>query len=224
MTTWGQRLGWWLGWGVLALALLSYWHSAPHPDSTPVEVPNAVEVPQPGVSIVQAALPPPPSMGSTDSGPTLARLAQGQGPQIEMAWPQSSVQRQALWAYFQQCWGVQLAVLDAQGLQLAGGQSPMQDPSPQLRLIRGPLLPVEQAELSSLAQRGQVVRVFPSRFDQQLLQGLYQQQPQTYQIAQRIQAHYQLEGDQLWLTQIRYDQQPVADRILLASGCDMTQG
>ncbi len=162
-------------------------------------------------------------------GRTLLRLLEyGSGPTIELAWPDAAGHRESLFALLAQCFGMQVALMDAAGhLYVAKGQ-PNTPWNPNLdrfsSFIRQPTGQLSRQERQA-AERirahhgGQIsaspVRVFPRTVDARLLGGLRRLVGDSYTTAQAIRARYRLSGRRLVVDQIVADGRTIQGRLAL---------
>jgi len=156
-------------------------------------------------------------------------LEHGSGPEIEIAWPVSAIQRRALYRLFEACYGMEIAVIDSGGrlynhtgeagrpwrLNMDRYSGFVRQPSGRLtldekdgiariRAFHGDLRPAEN------------VRLFPRRLDALLLGGLKALVGESYASAATIRAHYRRDGDMVLVEGIRLDDQPILGRIDLS--------
>lgn len=216
---------------------------------TPVLEPSAVAEVAPAVVPLRPrpaeTSPPPPSARPTPpaqvvvgdgaaetKGRVLLRvLEHGKGPSIEIAWPQQTAQRAALYERFRTCFGMRAALMDDQGRLfnsdgVAGTEWPYNADlySGFVRQASGVLVSQEQRLVSSIRKHhglkasGVVVRLFPRRVDARLLGGLQSLLGQDYASAQVLQAEYGLENNAVEVRSIRVDGQPMAGIITLGTG------
>lgn len=167
----------------------------------------------------------------TEGRSLLRLLEHGTGPAIEIAWPQSSLDRYKLYQRLIQCEGMKLAVIgsDKQIFQLDGtaGQSWNFNGdkfSGFLRSPEGMAVAAETATFSAIAVRHrltdwQPVRVFPRRVDAILLGGLKQLIGDQYRTARTIHAAYKLANGTLSLSAVTVDGSPVEGSITLSTTC-----
>lgn len=170
-----------------------------------------------------------PGAKAAATGRVLLRvLEHGEGPAIEIAWPQSAAERAALADHLRQCYGMRLALMDGAGA-LYTGKSPRGAPwTPNLdlysgfvRRTSGRLPGIERRLAGDIRRRhgrtGATVHIFPRRVDALLLGGLQSLAGARYQSSSSIQAHYNLVGGELTVGNLRVDGQTVAGTINLSA-------
>lgn len=160
-------------------------------------------------------------------GRTLLRfLEHGKGPQIELAWPEGSQDRAALYQHLHQCFGMTSAVLDREGRLWR-----IQDPARQewalnldhysgfLRQVSGRLSPAEGDIFRQIKQRhavtGQQVRLFPRAIDAALLGSISAALGARYHQSQTIRARYHLYNNQVRIDSISADDDAYTQSFLL---------
>jgi len=161
-------------------------------------------------------------------GRTLLRLLEhGRGPGIEIAWPAGRAGRQQLFHRFAACFGMRLALVDADGKLFAEGGVRGQSWAPNLdrysdfvRRPAGRLTASERRRAGAIAvhhgRRGALVRVFPRRVDALLLAGLSQLVGPGYRAARTIRARYRQVAGRLSVEDVSVDGRAVAGRIELS--------
>jgi hypothetical protein len=161
------------------------------------------------------------------SGRALLRvLEHGKGPQIEIAWPQNAQVRDTLYDKFQNCFGMENALMDG-----AGNLFRKDEPRGQrweinldrfsgfLRQASGRLPRAEERKMNAISyHHGHLnspvpVRIFPRRVDASLLGGLKAIVGDGYMKAKSIQAQYDANG---LITDIRIDGRMVSGRVKLS--------
>ncbi len=193
--------------------------SSPAP-SKPLEedVRPAVDVVAPGTTV------------EAEGRVLLRILEHGSGPEIEIAWPVSGIQRRALYRLFEACYGMEIAMLDSSG-RLFGrtgksGQAWRPNMDRYSGFVRQPAGRLTRDEKNSLAHiralhgglRGASnVRLFPRRLDAMLLGGLKTLVGEGYEGAAAIRAHYRRDGNIVLVESIRLDGRPILGRIDLSS-------
>jgi hypothetical protein len=164
----------------------------------------------------------------------LRLLEHGKGPTIEIAWPQASADRLALYRLLTRCYGMRAAVLGPRS-RLFAADGPAGQPwdldrdrvSGFLRSPRGVAIPEESRAFARIARHHGLtgwrpVRVFPRDVDAALLGGLAQLLGPRYRSSSAITAAYSPGGTTLTLDRFRIDGAPVAGGIVLAphrAGC-----
>ncbi len=160
-------------------------------------------------------------------GRTLLRvLEHGKGPQIEIVWPQNARARENLFQKFQNCFGMENALMDREG-NLFRTDDPrgmrweinLDRYSGFLRQASGRLPQIEERIMDQISRRhGHLsnpvpVRVFPRRVDASLLGGLKAVIGDSYMSAKAIQARYDVNGV---ITDIRIDGRNVSGQVKMA--------
>jgi hypothetical protein len=154
---------------------------------------------------------------SADSEQLLTQVEAGQGPGIEIAWPESFAKRKQLFNTLVNCLGVQLGILVGEEVHPI-----RQDANTYSRLVRvvsGMMLPVERQLYESSRYKGIEVRLFPRSLDARLLAGLRQLSPSPIQSLHTVHGLYVLQGKNLLVEQLVMDGQVVNGQILLADRC-----
>jgi len=143
--------------------------------------------------------------------PLLMLLESGQGPTISIDWPEQALARDRLAERLEQCYGVELALLSADGALYrmddwmtgpAGGavSFDLDRWSGFLRMPSGQLSRPEQQRAAALRDRyavpgTRIVRLFPRSTDAALLGGLGSVLGERYQSASAIRLAYELTDD-----------------------------
>ena len=162
--------------------------------------------------------------------PLLRLLEHGEGPTVEITWPDNRRARSQLHRVFSQCYGMRVAVIDGSG-RLFDANSPSGVPwaintdrfSGFVRQSSGGGPLIEQQTVMrirnrhGLTSRAAAVRVFPRRADAVLLGGLSQLIGDGYLKARRIQADYRMSAEGVRVADVRVDGKPVPGAI------DLTQ-
>jgi hypothetical protein len=165
---------------------------------------------------------------NTKAGGALLRLLEhGQGPTIEIAWPQRADARRALYRKLAQCYGVRAAVLTG-GTKLyahtgAAGQTwsiDMDRFSGFIRSPQGEAIAEEARVFASIADRHGLtdwrpVRVFPRQVDAALLGGLGAVLGPLYKTARQIRAAYRWDRTRLILGDFIVDGRPLTGAVTL---------
>lgn len=177
---------------------------------------------EPGKSIVA-------SQNDVAEGRTLLRLLEyGSGPAIELAWPEAAGHRESLFALLAQCFGMQVALIDAAGhLYVAKGQpntrwnlnldrfsSFIREPAGELSGQERQAADRIRAHHSGLNSVS-TVRVFPRTVDARLLGGLRRLVGESYAKTQAIRARYRLSGRRLVVEKIVADGRMIQGRLEL---------
>lgn len=170
-------------------------------------------------------------MGSAAAGQgrTLLRLLEhGQGPAIELAWPDDDKTRERLYRRFSRCHGMRLAVADSGGALFTLAEAPGRPWSPDLDrfsgYMRAPAGAEPAAELvqaaairrhHGLADASAPVRLFPRAVDADLLAGLRALIGPHYRTARKIRGRYDIGGDGVLVRSLSVDGRPVGGLIAL---------
>lgn len=146
-------------------------------------------------------------------------MERGEGPSIEIAWPQSPASAKQLFDYLHGCVGMRVGRLDGSRL---GSIEPgvTQRMSGYLRLPAGSVPAVERRIQQRLSGSGRPVRLFPRRFDQLLLSGLDQSLDGEIERVRSVRARYALDGGDLYLTDIHHERADEFSRVLLWTASD----
>ena len=156
-------------------------------------------------------------------------LEHGSGPEIEIAWPVSAIQRRALYRLFEVCYGMEIAVIDSGGrlynrtgeagrpwrLNMDRFSGFVRQPSGRLTLDEKDGIARIRAFHGGL-RAAHNVRLFPRRLDALLLGGLKAVVGKSYASASTIRAHYRRDGDTVLVEGIRLDGRPILGRIDLS--------
>jgi len=157
-------------------------------------------------------------------------LEHGSGPEVEIAWPESAIQRRDLYRLFEACYGMEIAVMDSGG-RLYGRAGEAGRPwQPNLDrysgFVRQPSGRLTLDEMDSIARirtfhgglrAAENVRLFPRRLDALLLGGFKSLIGDGYAGASAIRAHYRRDGDTVLVEGIRLDGRPILGRIDLSA-------
>ncbi len=166
----------------------------------------------------------------------LRMLEHGNGPTIELAWPDRAAERERLYRTFRECLGMRLALLDVEGHLYIGTSPPGHAWQPNVdrysgfaRKPNGQLATAERRDILTISRHHSLpravgaIRIFPRRIDAQMLGGLHRLVGDGYGEARNIRANYQLLPDGVAVMDIRVDGQPLAGSVALAtpvkSGC-----
>jgi hypothetical protein len=193
----------------------------PRPKPAPAVMPS----PKPSKAFAEAIVD---GARNIKAGRALLRLLEhGQGPTIEIAWPQQADARRALYRQLTQCYGVKPAVL-AGGTKLyayagAAGQAwsiDMDRFSGFIRSPRGEAIAAEARVFSSIADRHGLtdwrpVRVFPRHVDAALLGGIGAVLGPLYKSARQIRAAYRWDRARLILTDFAVDGRRLSGAVTL---------
>ena len=166
------------------------------------------------------------------TGRALLRIFEhGEGPQIEIAWPGSTAQRERLHDVLRRCFGMRLALIDrAGGLYLDDGPMGRTWPidldrfSGFVRRPNGQITSAERRVAGRVARYHRrlpatdPIRLFPRATDAALLGGLAHLLGEDYRSSKAITASYRLRGGRVTIDQIRVDGRSVAGEIDLTRG------
>ncbi len=166
------------------------------------------------------------------TGRQLLRIFEhGDGPEIEIAWPGSSAERERLHGVLRRCFGMRLALIDqAGGLYLDAGPRGRRWPidldrfSAFVRRTNGRITSAERRDADRVARyhhrlpATDSVRLFPRAADAALLGGLAHLLGGDYRAAKAITASYRLRGLRVTVGDLRIDGRRVAGRIDLSRG------
>jgi hypothetical protein len=194
----------------------------PVPEPAVQPIPPAAQKPEP----MPAALPV--TRETIIEGRTMLRLLEhGEGPHIEIAWPESATARRDLYDRLTRCLGMRTALIDtSQRLYVddgPAGQAWRLDTDRYSGFMRQPdgaLVAGEQAVIDRIRARHgghlrEPVRLFPRRTDAVLLGGL--RQAIGGESGQSVRARYRLEGDRVIVDTITADGRAVSGRIDLTN-------
>lgn len=204
--------------------------------SEPVPAPPAqvAAVPRPEVPESRPSARPDvtPDRGMVREGRTLLKLLErGEGPDIEIAWPDDARERTRLYDVFASCFGMRSVVVAADGglytEDSAPGRSWVPEPdrvSGYARQPRGALPLAEQAHVNTIRTRhslsgGKVIRVFPREVDAQLLGALAAVATDDYRAGRSFHAVYELAPNGVRVAGIRVDGRDVGQPVLLGGMC-----
>jgi hypothetical protein len=181
-------------------------HTLMPPDSSPAH-PTALKRALPDPKDPSNAPPPPDLVKPQIAGRVLLRqLEAGDGPGIEIAWPASQRERDALYKVFTRCYGMTTAILSDDGqiyraIDPAGAAWRLNPDrySGFLRQASGRVVPAERRELGQIRGRHRIgggvpVRLFPRGVDAALLGGLQQLTGARFSPKAVIRARYRLSG------------------------------
>jgi hypothetical protein len=166
------------------------------------------------------------------TGRALLRIFEhGEGPQIEIAWPGSTAQRERLHDVLRRCFGMRLALIDrAGGLYLDDGPMGRTWPidldrfSGFVRRPNGRITSAERRVAGRVARYHRrlpatdPIRLFPRATDAALLGGLAHLLGDDYRSSNTITASYRLRGGRVTIDEIRVDGRSVAGEIDLTRG------
>jgi hypothetical protein len=167
----------------------------------------------------------------SEGRPLLRILEHGAGPSIEIAWPNAPNDRERLFQVFQSCFGMQVAVMDAQGnvFRDAGQSGQRWDIdldrfSGFVRQTMGELTAAETAVVRATTTRHRgingptAIRIFPRNADALLLGGLQQMVGGgNYGNIGTIHAEYRLEGSAVIVDRIVADGRSIPGNIPMSA-------
>ncbi len=159
-------------------------------------------------------------------------LEHGQGPAIELAWPDNANARSRLYRRFRDCLGMQVALRQGNGdlFTTEGPPGRAWRPNPDqyssfARQPSGRLVAAEQDDLRTIARRhgmppsAPAMRIFPRRVDARLLAGLDRLLAGGYAKSASIRGRYHLDGGRILILDIRIDDRAVPGRVDLGASC-----
>lgn len=162
-----------------------------------------------------------PALGETvvKEGRVLLRiLEQGSGPTIEIAWPDSSRERDRLFRQFQECYGMRIALMSPDGklFEVTGGRGQawkinLDRYSGFVRQSSGVISAEERRRARLIRDYHRImfaaapVRIFPRRVDAFLLGGLRRIIGAKYTNAKIIRATYRFPGNKVIVYGVRVD-------------------
>ena len=166
------------------------------------------------------------STKAVKSGRVFLRILEhGKGPDIEIAWPNSTRTSNRLFRRLTACYGMKTAVMDAAGQLYTSdsGSRPwrinLDRYSGFVRQVSGRLSSKEASEMRSLRRVRSTnltsVRIFPRGVDARLLGGLGQLLGKTYRTMGRIRASYQMTARGVSINNIYADGKRIPGEIVL---------
>lgn len=176
----------------------------------------------------QQPIPPDSKRAADDGRPLLRLLEHGEGPSVEIAWPASAAERLHLYRVLHQCYGMRIAVMDADGRLFAEDGRPGDAWDINLDWFSGfvrqssggAALDEHQTANRIRAHHGiagaATVRLFPRAADALLLGGLRQLIGDGYGGNARIRARYEVSGWRVGVSRLSVDARPVAGRVDLS--------
>jgi len=168
------------------------------------------------------------SQTKNDGRPLLKLLEFGEGPNIEIAWPDSISQRARLFDVFRRCYGMQVALMNASGdlyIDHSPGRAVWAFDTDKfsrfVRLSQGRAAEAETTEINAIRNRhgvedGDAVRLFPRETDALLLGGLHHLIGAAYNKSTTIHATYRVSGQSVHVTNINSDGLPVRGAVDLS--------
>ena len=166
------------------------------------------------------------TVGQVDAqeGRTLLRLLEhGEGPQIQLAWPDGPGERQALYSHLAACFGMTVAVIDETGSLYRHQDGRLLAWSPNMDLFsgflrspQGRLTEEERGHLQAARHSvpsARTVRLFHRRVDALLLGGIARLIGPDYGSLKSIQGRYERRGHRLAVRDLRGDGRAIAGSI-----------
>lgn len=173
-----------------------------------------------GLTLLATELPAPPvSQPNGGDKPPIPPVELGQGPNIELLWPQDPRQQEQLYRYLHRCKGMRLGLLDNRGVTLLEPNQPGTRLSQMVRLAGSTLTKMEQKIIQGQTLTGQPVRLLPEQFDQLLIHLLHNKIGAEFSSSRQIKASYQLLGSRLSLNNFMLDGRPLSLQISLGGSC-----
>lgn len=163
-----------------------------------------------------------PEQDTVEHGHILLHLMEsGEGPTIDLNWPDGRSARSNLRDVLERCFGMAVVSFDDEG-RLAGlidqrGRTQSLDADRYSRFVRQPLGGDHGATTGSLVEGDATARIFPREFDAVLLGGLEDLLGRTFGPGAHITATYSLGGGELSLRDVASDGRPAEGRIVLGS-------
>ena len=161
----------------------------------------------------------------------LRQMEVGDGPAVEIAWPENHQQRQVLHKRFVSCYGMVTAVLGSDGYLYRSQDQPGQSwalnadrYSGFVRQASGETVDAEARVISTIQQRhrlsgGTAVRLFPRSVDAMMLGGLQRLIGQGLGGEAALQARYVLDTGSINITDIAVNGVLISGRVQVPSGC-----
>lgn len=208
--------------------------AAPPPAPAPAAPPATASVPASPVPTGGLRIDPAEASPVLAEGRVLLRLLEhGRGPAIEIAWPDDEAGANGLYRLLEQCYGMRIALLDADGRLWGsdgagprGGAIDLDRFSGFVREPKG-FAPAEESRRAAAlkaryagAETARVVRVFPRAVDAALVGGLRQLLGPRYDNAQTIRAAYARDGAALAIDAIVVDGVAARGRIIFVPSRD----
>ena len=207
------------------------------PQAEPAPTPVAVKPlrpapkPTPAATTAKPSAPTIDTQTATEDGRPLLKLMElGEGPSVEIAWPDAPAERRRLYQVFVDCYGMRTAVMTTDGQLFDAASAPGTPWQANLDLYSGFVRRSSghgasqelQAAETIRARHGLfgtvTVRLFPRRMDALLLGGLKALAGGDYAGAGRIRARYRVSGTRVWVTGITLGGRALAGDIELSSG------
>lgn len=182
------------------------------PKSNSAAPKSSITAPKPTKTLAQSAV-------TTNESPQnqaqiYQQISAGEGLNIQLTWPQSSAQREALINYFYQCAGAEFALLHQQSIEILSPKR-YRPASAWLRVANGYLSKQEQTWLNKGSSGGIPVRILPQNIDMTLSKHIAKHIGS--EALRSLSAEYQLQSGQLRLRNIILNQQPVKGTWVLSS-------
>lgn len=211
-----------------AILVVVAWRDDPHLERSEPSptAPKHDAAPAAPLELARVHLPPPEA--AAEGRARLRMLEHGEGPTIEIAWPDTSRARDRLHDLFTRCYGIRVLLLDG-GDRLFGLDGTPGDPwqfdadrfSGFVRAPSGATAAAERTAAETIRRRhgvygARLVRVFPRRVDTMLLGGLGEVIGSGYADAATIRAAYRVSGGDVVVGDIRIDGRTVPGDIRLA--------
>jgi len=209
----------------------------PAPQIEPTPKPVAVKPlrpapkPTPAPTTAKSSAPAIDTKTATEEGRPLLKLMElGEGPSVEIAWPDGATERRRLYQLFVNCYGMRTAVMTNDGQLFDAASVPGTPWQANLDLYSGFVRRSSGHGASQELQAAETirahhglfgtvtVRLFPRRMDALLLGGLKALAGGDYAGAGRIRASYRVSGTRIWVTGITLGGRAVAGDIELSSG------
>ena len=158
-------------------------------------------------------------------------LEKGKGPHIQIAWPQNPQEQAHIYQYLRDCSQMKTIVMSEKGLlyKLGGkkGQNWLIDTKKYSGFVRQTthLQADEHYQIDLIKQfhhglqNAQAVRIFPRESDAQLLGAISQLLPANHQANFSFQGEYAYINNQLTLTNIHINNQPIHHTIMVQQRC-----
>jgi hypothetical protein len=199
----------------------------PQQSAKPTSAPTPVSVHAPAPSSPPK---PTPQKAAAEGRPLLRLLEHGKGPSVEISWPRSVSLRHQLYRLFQNCYGMRIAVMAADGRLFDDVSRPGQAWAVNLDRYSGFVR--QSSGGASLDEHDTArrirnhhglgitttVRLFPRRTDALLLGGLKSLIGAHYANATRIRAYYQVSGWRVRVAGITVNARPITGQVDLSSG------
>ena len=162
----------------------------------------------------------------------LRKLEAGDGPSIEIAWPETSREREALYRSFVKCHGMVTAILVSEGHLYRANETPGQSWRPNHDIFSqyahessGGLTPTEQILMDRIRRHhglagGVSVRLFPRDADALLLAGLHGVAGEALTRGENLYARYEISKGKIEIRDIRVGFRLMPGRIDFGLTCN----